>query len=141
MFFSFKKTGFRIGSVAEPRIAILVAVPRGVGGGWFRWVDRRPRIKRTRREEGGAAVVHKNENIALSPANKPSFVVISFCRARVQPAQHTEENTERLLSRLAYTNRRSAMREHEPLCARARTRKRINIYIYICIYALEANIG
>lgn len=28
-------------------------------------------------------------------ANKPGFVVISFCRARVQPAQHTEENTER----------------------------------------------
>ena len=52
MFFSFKKTGFRIGSVAEPRIAILAAVPRGVGGGWFRWVDRRPRIKRTGGEGG-----------------------------------------------------------------------------------------
>ena len=90
-------------------------------------------------EERGAAAVHKNENIALSPANKPSFVVISFCRARVQPAQHTEENTERLLSRLAYTNRHSAMRTRASMCTRTHTAYK-HKYIYIHLYILEANI-
>lgn len=40
--------------------------------------------------DGGA---QERKHCTLS-ANKPGFVVISFCRARVQLAQHREENTE-----------------------------------------------
>lgn len=55
----------------------------------------RDRVEGRRSEGGGEWKRAQERKHCTLSANKPGFVVISFCRARVQPAQHTEENTER----------------------------------------------